>query len=222
MAVSGVSNSLPMAEEYNDFKPVGDKELDRSDFMTLFITQMKYQDPMKPMDSYEMASQLAQFSNMEATMKMSDNMEKMLEYQTSQNNLQLLSLIDSDVQIFGNKLAVNEGQVATTEFTLLETAEICKVDIYDAGGHLVRNIDMGASTAGTYELGWDGKDGHGEVAPDGAYSYKVNALNTTGQEVEVESRTTGHVTGLDYSTGKANLTIENQISASVAEVLKVM
>ena len=106
-----------MAEGYQDFKPVGNKELDRSDFMTLFITQMKYQDPMKPMDSYEMASQLAQFSNMEATMKMSDNMEKLLGYQTSQNNLQLMTLIDKDVQIYGNKIGVSEGQVATTEFT---------------------------------------------------------------------------------------------------------
>ncbi|MDH4320579.1 MAG: flagellar hook assembly protein FlgD [Desulfobulbaceae bacterium] len=222
MAVAGISNNLPMAEEYNAFKPVGDKELDRSDFMTLFITQMKYQDPMKPMDSYEMASQLAQFSNMEATMKMSDNMEKMLEYQTSQNNLQLLSLIDNDVQFYGNKIGVNDGQVAATEFTLTETAEVCSVDIYDASGHMVRNINMSATAAGTYELGWDGKDGHGEVVPDGAYSYKVNAFNAAGQEIEVDSRTTGHVTGLDYSSGKATLTIDNHINASVAEILKVM
>ena len=222
MTISSMKNDLPMAEGYQDFKPVGDKELDRSDFMTLFITQMKYQDPMKPMDSYEMASQLAQFSNMEATMKMSDNMEKLLGYQTSQNNLQLLSLIDSDVQIYGNKLAVNDGEVATTEFTLSETAEGCNVDIYDAAGHMVRNIEVGASSAGTYELGWDGNDGHGEPAPDGAYSYKVNALSNTGQEVEVEYRTTGHVTGLDYGSGKATLTIDKQISAGVAEVLKVM
>ena len=222
MAVSGIKNDLPMAEGYQDFKPVGDKELDRSDFMTLFITQMKYQDPMKPMDSYEMASQLAQFSNMEATMKMSDNMEKLLEYQTSQNNLQLMSLIDKDVQIYGNKIGVNEGQVAATEFTLTESAEVCSVDIYDDAGHMVRNINVGASAAGTYELGWDGKDGRGNIVPDGAYSYKVVALNVSGQEVEVDYRTTGHVTGLDYSTGKANLTIDEQITASVAEVLKVM
>jgi len=222
MTISPMKNDMPMAEGNNPNKPVGKKNLDRGDFMTLFITQMKYQDPMKPMDSYEMASQLAQFSNMEATMKMSDNMEKMLEYQTSQNNLQLLSLIDNDVQINGNKLGVNDGQVATTEFTLLDAADVCTVDIYDDGGHLVRNINMGASVAGVYELGWDGKNGQGDVVPDGAYSYKVNALNATGQEVEAEYRTTGHVTGLDYSSGNATLTIDKQISAGVAEVLKVM
>ena len=222
MTVSGIKNDLPMAEGYQDFKPVGDKELDRGDFMTLFITQMKYQDPMKPMDSYEMASQLAQFSNMEATMKMSDNMEKLLEYQTSQNNLQLMSLIDKDVQIYGNKIGVNEGQVAATEFTLTETAEVCVVDIKNEGGNLVRRVEVGSSPSGTYELGWDGNDGNGNPAPDGAYSYEVIALNAAGQQIDVESTTTGHVTGLDYSSGKATLTIDEQISASVAEVLKVM
>lgn len=222
MTTTSIGSGLPAAEEYNPFEPVGKKDLDRSDFMTLFITQMQYQDPMKPMDSYQMASQLAQFSSMEATMKMSDNMEKMLNYQTSQNNLQLLSLIGNDVQISGNKIGVNGGEVAATEFTLYDTAEVCTVDISDANGHLVRTIDVGASMAGTYELGWDGKDGRGETMPDGAYTYKVRAFNPTGQEVEVDSRTTGHVTGLDYSSGAANLTIDNYIEASVAEVLKVM
>ena len=222
MTTSGISSGLPAAEKYNPYEPVGKKDMDRGDFMTLFITQMQYQDPMKPMDSYEMASQLAQFSSMEASMKVSDNMEKLLNYQTSQNNLQLTTLIDKDVQLAGNKLAVNGGQVAVTEFTLADTAEVCTVDIYDAGGNMVRTIDMGSSAAGTYELGWDGKDGRGEVVQDGAYLYKVNALNPTGQKVDAEYRTTGHVTGLDYSTGTATLTIDDQISASVAEVLKVM
>ncbi len=222
MTTSSIDSNLPMTEAKNPYQPVGKKDLDRSDFMTLFITQMQYQDPMKPMDSYQMASQLAQFSNMEATMKMSDNMEKMLDYQTSQNNLQLMTLIDKDVQLSGNKLAVNEGNVASTEFTLADTADVCTVDIYDPSGNMVRTIDVGSSVAGTYELGWDGKDGRGAVAPDGAYLYKVNALNSTGQKIDVQYKTTGHVTGLDYSTGKANLTIDDQISASVAEVLKVM
>ncbi|MDH5298761.1 MAG: flagellar hook assembly protein FlgD [Desulfobulbaceae bacterium] len=224
MAVSSITNNLPMADKQEQFKPVGNKELGRSDFMTLFITQMQYQDPMKPMDSYEMASQLAQFSSMEATMKMSDNMEKLLAYQSSQNNIQLLGLIDSDVQIFGNKLGVDKGQVASTEFTLADTADVCKVEIYDAAGHLVRTIDMGGSPAGTFDLSWDGKDRRGQAVADGAYSYKVVALDGRGQEVEVDYRTTGHVTGADFSTGagKAQLIIDNQINVGVDEILKVM
>ena len=102
MTVTGIS----AATQTELPKGVGSADLDRTDFMTLFITQMQYQDPMKPMDSYEMASQLAQFSNMEATMKMSDNMEELLAYQTSQNNLQLLTLLDKNVETQTNQVAV--------------------------------------------------------------------------------------------------------------------
>ncbi|MCK5405645.1 MAG: flagellar hook assembly protein FlgD, partial [Desulfobulbaceae bacterium] len=113
MAVISAASGIPMAAE-PELKTVGKQELDRTDFLTMFITQLQYQDPMKPMDSYEMASQLAQFSNMEATMKMSDNMEKLLDYQTSQNNLELLSLLDKEVQGNGNMMGVNNGETTWT------------------------------------------------------------------------------------------------------------
>ncbi|PKN22056.1 MAG: flagellar biosynthesis protein FlgD [Deltaproteobacteria bacterium HGW-Deltaproteobacteria-3] len=68
---ASTSATLPL-QDTTTLSTVGKSTLDRSDFMTLFITQMQHQDPLEPMDSTDMASQLAQFSNMEATMKMSD------------------------------------------------------------------------------------------------------------------------------------------------------
>src|SRR3954469_3424726 len=38
-------------------------ELDQTDFLTLMITQLKNQDPMKPMDPSQYVGQLAQFSS---------------------------------------------------------------------------------------------------------------------------------------------------------------
>ena len=220
-AVSGISSSVPVLDQSDQLKTVGDSTLDRQDFMELFITQMQYQDPMKPMDSYEMASQLAQFSNMEATMKMSDNMEKLLAYQTSQNNLQLLNLIDKDVQAFGNQMSVVDGEVTPTEFTLTDAAEMCVVEIYDAAGHLVKTIDMGYQPSGLHELAWDGMTMYDEQAADGAYSYRVDALNAVGEQIEVEYRTTGKVTGLEFDSGQAILTVDNHIDLDVGDIITV-
>ncbi len=97
MAVTSATD-VPTYTPPPDFPAVGKKDLDESDFMKLFITQLQYQDPSKPMDTNEMASQLAQFSSMQATMKMSDGMDNLLAYQKSQNNLQLLNLLNTDVQ----------------------------------------------------------------------------------------------------------------------------
>ena len=75
MTIAGVTNTgSHMANGIS--KASG--ELGRDDFLNLLVTQLQYQDPMEPMDSYEMGSQLAQFSTMEATMKMAENMEKSL------------------------------------------------------------------------------------------------------------------------------------------------
>jgi flagellar basal-body rod modification protein FlgD len=221
MDVSTVTNSLPMAEEESLFKPVGKSELDRQDFMTLFITQLQYQDPMKPMDSYEMASQLAQFSNMEATMKMADNMEELLEYQTSQNNLQLLTLLDKDVRVTGNQIGVNGEDFGQGEFTLLSDADTCVVEIYDAGQHLIRTIDMGSMPSGTYTLDWDGKDARGENVEDGPYGYVVRAYDIAGQDTGVDYQTVGKVTGLDFDSGKAMLILDNFITSDVGSVIGV-
>jgi flagellar basal-body rod modification protein FlgD len=207
---------------YQDpFKPAGKNELSRSDFMMLFITQLQYQDPLKPMDSFEMASQLAQFSSMEATMKMNENMEKLLNYQVSQNNLQLLTLLGTTVQTFGNQIAVNEGVSSQTEFKLLDFTDSCEVEIYNGAGHLVRSIYMGPTPAGTYELAWDGKDAAGKQVEDGVYRYVIKALDSLGQEIGVDYRTTGKVTGLEFESGKAMVRVDNHIDLSVGEIVRV-
>ena len=45
--------------------------------MQLLIAQLKNQDPMKPTDDTQFIAQLAQFSSLEATNKMSDTLEEL-------------------------------------------------------------------------------------------------------------------------------------------------
>ena len=217
---ASTSSTLP-TQDAAAVKTVGKKTLDRSDFMTLFITQMQHQDPLEPMDSTEMASQLAQFSNMEATMKMSDNMEKLLEYQTSQNNLQLLTLIGKEVQGSGNTMGVVAGQVSTTEYTLADAAESCRVEIYDSAGRMADTVEIGYAASGAHDLTWDAKTPSGTVVPDGQYTYVVTAINAMGQKVDVDYRATGRVTGVNFSGGKAQVTVDKSIAMNVGDILVV-
>jgi flagellar basal-body rod modification protein FlgD len=213
-------SALP-TQDTSTLKTVGKKSLDRSDFMTLFITQMQHQDPLEPMDSTEMASQLAQFSNMEATMQMSDNLEKLLGYQVSQNNLQLLSLIGKEVQGGGNVMGVVEGKVTTTQYTLADAADSCRVEIYDAAGRMVDTVELGYAASGIHELSWDATTPKGDVVADGQYTYSVVAINALGQKVDVDYRSTGRVTGVNFDGGKAQVTVDKSIAMNVADILVV-
>lgn len=221
MAVSGVNNTTSSNGLVQPEGAVGQKDLKKDDFMKLFITQLQYQDPMKPMDSYEMASQLAQFSNMEATAQMSDNMEKLLEYQTSQNNLQLLTLLGTEAQVKGNAMGVAGGEVSATEFILEAPADSIKVTIYNEKNRPVWTKDVGSQGEGAYQLEWDGKDASGKAVADGAYHYEVQAMSKTDEAVEVSYRSTGKVTGVNFDKGTATLTIDNLTQAKASDVIKV-
>ena len=52
--------------------------LDKDAFMNLLVTQMKYQDPLNPMDNQEMMAQLAQFSALEQMTNVAKSAEKQL------------------------------------------------------------------------------------------------------------------------------------------------
>lgn len=56
-------------------QPPPTKPLDRDAFLKLLITQLRNQDPLKPMDDTQFISQLAQFSSLEQMQSMNNTME---------------------------------------------------------------------------------------------------------------------------------------------------
>ncbi|MDK2871595.1 MAG: flagellar basal-body rod modification protein FlgD [bacterium] len=56
----------------------GNSELDKDAFLKILITQLRYQDPLSPMDDKEFVAQMAQFSTLEQVTNMSKNLENLL------------------------------------------------------------------------------------------------------------------------------------------------
>lgn len=73
-------------------------ELGKNDFLKLLIAQLKYQDPLNPMEDKEFIGQLTQFSTLEQITNMSSNLEKFLQNQQSQNIASASGMIGFDVR----------------------------------------------------------------------------------------------------------------------------
>jgi flagellar basal-body rod modification protein FlgD len=73
------------------------------DFMKILLTQLTYQDPLKPMDNQEFMAQMAQFTALEHSQRLNDRVQQLVEEQAA---LQSVGLIGRTVEITtsaGNK-----------------------------------------------------------------------------------------------------------------------
>ena len=86
--------------------------LQQEDFLKVLLTQLSYQDPLKPMDNQEYIAQLAQFSGLEQTRQVNDRIGALLTLQSAD---QALGLLGKQVEVTTSTGAV-VGQVTTAGF----------------------------------------------------------------------------------------------------------
>lgn len=162
-------------------------------FLTLLTTQLRYQDPLEPMDSAEFTNQLVQFSQVEQSISTNANLEQLLGFQGTNQAVAAISYIGNTVEVLGDAMPLTEG-AATMNYVLSENAEAATVLIFDATGAQVQSIE-GPTAAGKHTLAWDGRDKDGNQLPDGAYTVVVAARDAENDPIDVATSVTAKVTG---------------------------
>ena len=74
-APAGVKTTAQAANEALTAKAGTSSGMGQKDFLTLFTTQLKCQDPLDPVKNEAFVAQLAQFSQLEATTSMADTLK---------------------------------------------------------------------------------------------------------------------------------------------------
>jgi len=64
--------------------------INQQDFLQIMLTQLKYQDPLKPMDNQEFLAQLAQFSALELSREQKADTDTLLAVQSNTQSIDLL------------------------------------------------------------------------------------------------------------------------------------
>ena len=66
------------------------------DFLKILLTQLTYQDPLKPMDNQQFMAQMAQFTSLQQTQQLNEKTDALLSTQAS---LQSVGLLGRTVEI---------------------------------------------------------------------------------------------------------------------------
>jgi flagellar basal-body rod modification protein FlgD len=196
------------------------KVLDREDFIKLFITQLQYQNPMKPIENHEMALQLAAFNQVDQLSKLNESFENLLKFVKALEFGYAGSIVGKLVKVEGNVGRVEEGSFLGASFELDEPANQALVTIRDASGKIVRTITLQNLSKGAHTLDWDAKDNSGNQVPDGNYKISI----TVGEGKNAKSITptiTGRVTSVVFEDGKAKLKVNDEQTINLEDLKEI-
>lgn len=192
----------------------------KEDFLQLLVTQLKYQDPLDPMDNSEFVAQLAQFSTLEQLENLNSSFADQAALILSLNNTMAVSYVGKDVVLGTSELQVTGDGASRFGVYLTDTAMDVTVRILDGAGNEVRSFELGGLTAGTHEVEWDGLDNEGHQVLTGTYTIETadsegNALSTA-QPVVI-----GTVDSVSYESGVAYFNVGG-VRAPIGALIEVL
>lgn len=104
------------------------KTVGQDEFLKLFVTQLRFQDPLSPLDGAEFTAQMAQFSSLEQLTQINDGVAVLAASQNSLQNAYLTGLIGRKI---GYEVTAEDGTVKTA------TATVTGVSYDSDGTHLL-------------------------------------------------------------------------------------
>jgi len=152
--------------------PSGD--LGQEDFLHLMITQLKNQDPFKPMESGEFLGQLAQFGTVQGLAGLQTSFDSLSTSLVSNQALQASTLVGRSALATTSTLAVGAGQPVSGAIDVPSSTSAVTIAIRDGLGQTVRTVSLGAQPVGLASFTWDGLDDAGRPVAAGRYSFAAS------------------------------------------------
>lgn len=204
--------------------------LGKNDFLNLLVTQLRYQDPLSPMDNTQFISQMAQFSSLESmnnVEKAVNNLNDSFMSSVDAQNRSAISMSDfAAISLIGKTVHMQlktvdwhamAGESMRIPVSLGANAQ-GTVQIVDEGGTVVATLDAaGQNGTNAAIVSWDGKTDAGGIAQAGTYAVRIK-----GQENDesLYAFTTGTVDGVRLTSAGAVIKV-NGTEVPMANLLDV-
>jgi flagellar basal-body rod modification protein FlgD len=190
-------------------------------FLKLLVAQMNNQDPLNPMDSSQMTSQLAELNTVQGIDKMSTQLDSLLGDVGASQSLQASSLVGKDVLVPGSSIELANGQ-GVAGVNLATAADSVQITIKDSSGATVHTADLGAQSAGVVNFVWDGSTDSGATATAGAYSFTVTATAGTAKTaVTANTLSTGIVSSVTPGSNGGSVFVNGVGTIALSQVQQI-
>ena len=191
------------------------------EFLTLMTTQLKNQDPMKPLDGTAFISQLAQFGSVSGIQQMQTSIESLAASLRSTQALNGATLVGRDVLAPTESVIHTEGTSVSGEMDVPEGTSAVGVRITDSSGAVVREMEVPVVN-GQAQFTWDGINNDGTIANSGTYDIEAIA-NVGGAAESLSVLMTARVSSVSIdASGSLTLNTPNLGAVSMADVRRVM
>ncbi|MCX7817089.1 MAG: flagellar hook assembly protein FlgD [Syntrophales bacterium] len=205
--VNGISKILEVYGKSNTTTATKttSKSMGKDDFLKMLVAQLKYQDPLNPMDGTEFAAQLAQFSSLEQLCNLSEGINNLGVLQLNQANMQAVQLIGKEITASGGNSFEALGQPVELSYELSGDAATLEVLIYGSSGELLDRIQSGMQKAGLNTLTWSNRGGY-----KGRCTFQVVATSSDGKSVDAEPLITGKVSAVSFRNQSVFLKVDGK------------
>jgi flagellar basal-body rod modification protein FlgD len=176
-------------------------------FLKLLVTQLRNQDPTSPMQAYEFAAQLAQFSSVEQLTQLNAGVGALAG--ASQLNTLMSetafssSLVGKDIVAAGNKVDIPKSGSGVVRVDVGVGGGSGTITLTDANGKEVATRSIGQLQAGVQNVTLPAD------LPPGTYTYAVKCTGANKSDVTVRTFITGHVDGVHFDNGNITLRVGN-------------
>ena len=221
LSLTGIRTTADLRAEAAAPKPESD--LDRNAFLRLFTTQLQNQNPLDPMKNEAFVAQLAQFSSLEATTRMSDSLDQFVSTQSSEKIMRGASLIGKNIFASGAVMRQDGGKSISGYVQLDQVADNIRLSVLDANtGQIVNAMDLGPQVAGEVGFDWNGGNFDGEAAPAGDYIFQAEMITgDTSRGLPVFGQTRVQGVSFNDELGQVLVEISDGQTLALADVKRI-
>ncbi|MFT2110684.1 flagellar hook assembly protein FlgD [Marinomonas sp. 2405UD68-3] len=166
---------------------IGDQDV----FMTLYIEQLKNQDPTAPQDTNDMVAQMSQFNQVEQLTTISTRIEAMAASLTSSQALGASTLVGKSVFVAQNSAELVEGGDVSLRVGIPDDVQGTTLKISNADGSVVNEFELTSK-----EFKWDGRDKDGNSLPSGNYTFSATGKTFDGDTLDLSTLLPARIQGV--------------------------